>query len=147
MRGELMFAQIAHLLIETLFGFFVFLLLLRFHMQWLRAPFRNPIGQFVTALTNWIVLPARRLVPAVMGFDLATFLVAWLAEALMLTLLFWLGGSSFTIAPGIAAGVLFGIAAIELIRLSLYLLIGAVIVQVVISWVNPGASLAHSSTR
>jgi uncharacterized protein YggT (Ycf19 family) len=60
----------------------------------------------------------------------------------MLVLLFWLGGRSFASAPGIAAGVLFTLAAMELARASLYLLIGVVIVQVIISWVNPHAPLA-----
>src|SRR6266581_1006713 len=58
--GDAMFSQIAHLLIQTAFGLLVYTLLLRFYMQTLRAPFRNPVGQLVTALTNWIVLPARR---------------------------------------------------------------------------------------
>src|SRR5256885_4356861 len=52
--------------------FLVYVLLLRFYMQLLRAPFRNPVGQFVTALTNWIVFPARRLIPGLMGIDFAT---------------------------------------------------------------------------
>ena len=82
-----MFSQIAHLLIQTAFGFFVYALLLRFHMQWLRAPFRNPVGQFVSALTDWIVRPARRVVPGLFGLDLASILIAWTVEALMLVLL------------------------------------------------------------
>jgi len=52
-----MLSQIGHLLIQTVFGVFVYALLLRFYMQWLRAPFRNPVGQFVSALTDWIVGP------------------------------------------------------------------------------------------
>jgi len=44
--------QIAQLLIQTAFGLFLYALLLRFYMQALRAPFRNPVGQFVTALTD-----------------------------------------------------------------------------------------------
>lgn len=137
-----MLSQIAHLLVQTLLGLFVYLLLLRFYMQLLRAPFRNPVGGLVTALTNWIVLPARRVIPGLMGIDLATFFVAWFAQALMLTLLLWLRGASLASAPGIAAGLLFGLAAIGLVQASLYLLIGVVIVQVVISWVNPYAPLA-----
>jgi YggT family protein len=137
-----MLTQIAHLLIQTAFGFFVYALLLRFYMQWLRAPFRNPVGQFVSALTDWIVKPARRVVPGLLGLDLATILNAWFAEALMLVLLYWLRGFSFAGAPGIAAGLLFTIAAMELLRASLYLLIGVIIVQVIISWVNPHAPLA-----
>jgi YggT family protein len=134
--------QIAHLVIQTAFGVFVYALLLRFYMQWLRAPFRNPVGQFVSALTDWIVKPVRRFVPGLFGLDLATFLIAWFAEALMLVLIYWLRGVPFPAAPGIAAGMLFTLAAMELLRASLYLLIGVIIVQVVISWVNPHAPLA-----
>jgi YggT family protein len=134
--------QIAHLVIQTAFGVFVYALLLRFYMQWLRAPFRNPVGQFVSALTDWIVKPVRRFVPGLFGLDLATFLIAWFAEALMLVLIYWLRGVPFPAAPGIAAGTLFTLAAMELLRASLYLLIGVIIVQVVISWVNPRAPLA-----
>jgi len=137
-----MLNQIGHLLIQTAFGFLVYALLLRFYMQWLRAPFRNPVGQFVTALTDWIVRPARRVIPGLFGVDLSSILIAWLTEALMLVLLYWMRGFSFAGAPGIAAGALFTLAAMELVRASLYLLIGVIIVQVIISWVNPHAPLA-----
>jgi YggT family protein len=137
-----MLSQIAILLIKTAFGLFVYVLLLRFYMQLLRAPFRNPVGQFVAALSDWIVRPARRAIPGLFGLDLASFLLAWIAEALMLALLYWLRGFSFAGAPGIAAGVLFTLAALELLQISLYLLIGVVIIQVIISWVNPHTALA-----
>ncbi len=137
-----MLSQIGHLLIQTAFGFLVYALLLRFYMQWLRAPFRNPVGQFVTALTDWAVRPARRVIPGLFGVDLASILIAWFAEALMLVLLYWLRGFSFAAAPGVAAGLLFTLAAMELVRASLYLLIGVVVVQAIISWVNPHAPLA-----
>src|ERR671930_214798 len=55
-----MFAQIATFLIDTVVSFLVFLLLARFHFQWLRVPFRNPMGEFLLATTNWVVIPARR---------------------------------------------------------------------------------------
>jgi YggT family protein len=136
-----MLTQIAQLLIVNAFGLFVYALLLRFYMQLLRAPFRNPVGQLVTALTNWMVVPARRLIPGLAGIDLATILLAWILQALMLTLMLWLRGFAFASAPGAAAGLLFGLAAIELLQASLYLLIGVVIVQVLFSWFNPRAPL------
>src|SRR2546425_12034155 len=130
--GNAMFSQIANLLIQTAFGFFVYALLLRFYMQWLRAPFRNPVGQFVTALTDWAVRPVRRLIPGLFGVDLASILIAWFIEALLLVLLYWLKGFSFAGAPGIAAGVGFTIPALELPPASLFLLIGVVILPRVI---------------
>src|SRR6266850_2305290 len=75
-----MLSQIGSLLIQTVFGVFVYALLLRFYMQAFRAPFRNPVGQFVAALTDWIVRPARRAIPGLFGLDLASILIAWLAE-------------------------------------------------------------------
>src|SRR5438552_18512164 len=114
--GNAMFSQIAHLLIQTAFGFFVYALLLRFYMQWLRAPFRNPIGQFVSALTDWIVRPARRVVPGLFGLDLASILIAWVVEALMLVLRYWLRGFSFAGAPGLAAAMLLALAVLERTR-------------------------------
>ena len=138
-----MLVQIADLLVVNAFGLIVFALLLRFYMQLLRAPFRNPAGMFVTAITNWIVLPVRRVIPGLLGIDLATILLAWVAQALALTLLLLLrGGADLSIAPGIAAGLLFGKAALKLLQFSLYLLIGVVILQVLFGWFNPHTPIA-----
>ena len=54
-------------LIDVFFGLFTYTLLLRFVMQVLRAPFRNPAGQAVIALTDWIVKPLRRDFPGLQG--------------------------------------------------------------------------------
>lgn len=137
-----MLNQILHFLLDTVFGFFVFVLLARFYLQLMRAPFRNPLGQFVTALTNWLVLPARRLIPGMFGLDLASFLLAWLIQALLLFLLYLLKGGGLGPASGVLAGVIFSLALLELARFSLYLLIGVILIQAVISWVNPYAPLA-----
>lgn len=136
-----MLTQIGQFLIETLFGFFVYLLLLRFYMQWLRAPFRNPIGEFVATLTNWMVLPARRVIPGLFGLDLATLVLAWLAEVLMWLCMMWLRGLPAS-ASGALLGGLAALGAIELLRLSINLLIGIVLVQVILSWVNPNTPFA-----
>ena len=137
-----MLGQILRFLLDTVFGFFVFVLLARFYLQLLRAPLRNPLGQFVGALTNWLVLPARRLIPAMFGLDLASFLLAWLIEVLLVFLLYMLGGGSFAGGSGVAVGIFFTLGLLELARFSLYLLIGVILIQAVISWVNPYALLA-----
>jgi YggT family protein len=132
-----MLLQIAQLLIETISGFFVFLLLLRFYMQLFRAPFRNAVGEFITTLTNWMVLPVRRIIPGLFGLDLASLLLVWLVEAAMLFLLYAMRGMSLGAMPGAAGALVLVIAAVELVRFSIYLLIGVVLLQVVLSWVSP----------
>ncbi|MGD9952787.1 MAG: YggT family protein [Burkholderiales bacterium] len=131
-----MLVQIGQFLVDVVGSFLVFCLLARFHFQWLRVPFRNPVGEFLIAVTNWIVLPARRLVPPAAGLDLATLVAAWLLQALALTLLFALAG-------GGASALVFAAAAFDLVRYSLYILVFAVIVMVVLSWVNPGSPVAY----
>jgi YggT family protein len=130
------FAQIGVLLVDAVLSFFVFMLLARFHFQWLRVPFRNQAGEFVLATTNWLVMPVRRVVPGFAGLDLATLLLAWLLQALSL----WAQAAILGAEPTLA--VVVAIAAVDLLRYSLYILVFAVIVQFVLSWVNPYAPLA-----
>src|ERR1700751_6035496 len=71
-------------LIDVVFGLFTYALLLRFVMQFLRAPFRNPAGQAVIALTDWIVKPLRRIFPGYRGLDWASLLATYLFQVLWL---------------------------------------------------------------
>jgi YggT family protein len=130
------FAQIGVLLVDVVASFLVFMLLARFHFQWLRVGFRNPVGEFVIATTNWMVLPVRRVVPGLAGLDLSTLILAWLVQALGL----WAQAAIVGAEPGL--GTIAAIAAVDLLRYSLYILVFAVIVQAILSWVNPYAPLA-----
>lgn len=136
-----MFAQILEFLIDAISGILVLLLLARFHFQWLRVSFRNQVGEFVIALTNWMVMPARRVIPGLAGLDLPTLLLAWLLQAATLAIVYTLRGHDFSASGGSAAGVLFGLAGFDLLRLSLYILVFALIVQAVLSWTNPHTAL------
>jgi YggT family protein len=135
-----MLTQIFQFLLETVFGFMVFLLLSRFYMQFARVSFRNPIGQFVTTLSNWIVMPARRVIPGLFGLDMASLTCAWLMQAVLVALTLYLRG--LAIDSGTDLLVIFAIGFADLLRAAIQLLIGLIIVQVVISWVNPHAPLA-----
>jgi YggT family protein len=130
------FAQIGLFLVDAVVSFFVFLLLARFHFQWLRVPFRNPAGEFVLATTSWLVVPVRRVVPGFAGLDLPTLLLAYLLQALGL----WAQAAIVGAEPAVLTIAV--IALIDMVRYSLYILIFAVIVQAVLSWVNPYTPLA-----
>jgi len=114
-----MFAQIGVYLVEAVFGFFVFMLLTRFHFQWLRVSFRNQVGEFVLATTNAMVIPVRRFIPGLAGLDLTTLLLAWLLQMLSI----WLQATILGADPG--AAVLAAVAAVDLLRYSLYILVFA----------------------
>ncbi len=131
-----MLVQIGQFLVDVVGSFFVFILLARFHFQWLRVPFRNPIGEFMIAVTNWIVLPARRVIPPLAGLDLATLVAVWLLQALALTLLVAMAG-------GAGSTLVFVASAFDLVRYSLYILVFAVVVQAVLTWVNPHSPVLY----
>jgi len=133
-----MIEQIGELLIRTAFGLVTYLALARFFMQAFRAPFRNPVGQFVVALTDWAVLPLRRVVPAAGGYDLSSLVLAWIAKLLELIALYTLVGGGLATA----GTLLFFWSVIELFRACLYLAMFVVIVQVIMSWVSPYSPLA-----
>lgn len=126
-------------LLDALLQPFAALLLLRFHLQWLRAPMRNSPGEFVMTLTNFLVLRARRFIPPVLGYDAASLLLAFLVEAAYLIAVLWVQGFPFDVfpLPGLLAW-----AAVKLLKLSLYLLMGALFIQAILSWVNPHTPVA-----
>jgi YggT family protein len=132
-----MITQILVFLLETFLGLFALALLLRFWLQALRAPLRNTMYTFLAALTDWIVVPARRVIPGLWRTDLSTLVLAWLTEVVLLLATFALLG--FSLGPGLAANLvmILLLAAVELLKLSLYILMVAVIAQVVLSWVAP----------
>jgi YggT family protein len=129
-------------LIETAAGLFTLMFLLRFYLQWARAPQRNPISDFVNALTNFAVRPARRVIPGLWGLDLASLALAWLVQFLDLFLILQLRGYEFGAAPGQAILAMLLLAAVMLMRLGLYVVIVVLIAQAVLSWVNPYSPVA-----
>ena len=115
--------------------------LLRFLMQWARVPFRNPVGQFVIAASDWAVLPARKLIPGFWGMDIASLVLAWLVQCTYYAAAFALSGIGELVTLA-AAGSLALVALIETLRLFLYLIFGIVIITAIMSWVNPYAPMA-----
>lgn len=119
-------------LLDVVLQSFAAILLLRFHLQWLRAPLRNPVGEFVMVFTDFIVLRARRYIPSAWGFDSSTLLLALMVETLYLAGVMLIQGFG-----GFPLAGLLALAAVKLLKISLYLLMGAVFAQAILSWVNP----------
>jgi YggT family protein len=145
-----MFASALIFLVDTAFGLFVVALLLRFYLQWARAPFRNPLSEFLGALTDFAVRPARRFIPGLWGLDLATLALAWFAQFIELAIVLYLKGYQLGSQAGLAFVALTLMAAVALVKLMLYIVMVAVIVQAVLTWVNPYSPvmpLLNSLTR
>ena len=115
---------------------FILAALIRFWMQAFRAPSRNPIAYFSMAVTDWAVKPLRRVVPGVLKLDWASLIVAWALEFVLQAVLVFLLSPAPIENPAVLS-VVFFMAFVEMIRLSIYIFMGALIIQVVLSWVSP----------
>lgn len=129
------------MVIDAVGGFLTILLLVRFYMQLAQVGFRNQLGHFVMQATDWLVLPLRRVVPALRGLDLASLLPALLLQTLIVLLTLWIRGATLRAEFYQLLPVLVGFGLLELMKLSVYLLIGAVLISAVLSWVNPFSPL------
>ena len=121
-------------LIQTLGGFYAFVAMLRFLLQLTKADFYNPVSQFVVKVTSPVLMPLRRFIPGFRGMDISSLVLAWLVKTAVLFLVGLLAGL------GLASigAVIWSIPA--LVELTIDVFIYAVIVRVVLSWVNPNPS-------
>lgn len=134
-------------LLQTLMGVYVLIVLLRFFLQLFKADFYNPISQLIVKATAPLLRPLRRLIPGFGGIDLASLVLAWLLKTVELTLVLLVLGQGLN-----PLGALFW-SLPELVGLTINMFLIAILMQVILSWVNagggynPAVSLLHSLTE
>lgn len=136
----------AGFLVETLVGLYILAVLLRFLLQLVGAEFYNPVSQFLVQVTEPVLGPVRRVVPGLWGIELGTVLVLLALTLAKLYLLAWIAGA----VP--ALGGMLVLAVADLTRLTVYVLLIAVLIRVILSWVgprsyNPALGLLYSLTE
>ena len=125
-------AEAIGFLISTLFGLYLIAVALRFLLQYVRADFYNPISQFVIALTNPPLRPLRRLIPGFRGIDWPCLVLLLVLKMIELGLLGLVYAGRFLAPTGLLV-----LSIAELLNLVTYIFIVAVLIQIVLSWVNP----------
>jgi len=129
-------------LLDVVFSLLTYSFLLAlFAMQWLRAPFRNPVGQAVAALTDWAGQAA-----AARGAGIPRHRLVDVAPRLARGRLLWLVALALVVGragPGAAGVVMLALlAVVEIVKAMLWLLIIVVIAQAILSWTSPDGPLA-----
>jgi YggT family protein len=127
---------------QVVFGLLTLTLLLRFYLQWVRAPYRNPLADFVNALTDFMVRPARRVLPGLWGIDLPTLLLAWLMQLLEWLIVLQVRGFRFGAEVGMALVGIAAVAAVAVAQMLVYIVLFSTLLQALLSWINPGSPIA-----
>lgn len=118
-------------LVQTLFGFYIVVIMLRFLLQTVRADFYNPLVQFLVKVTNPPLLPLRRYIPGLWGLDMASIVLMLVVQFVELWLVFYL------VEREAHLGGLLVLSVAELLQLLINVFFWAVLIQVILSWVNP----------
>jgi YggT family protein len=133
-------------LVQVLFGLYAVIVMLRFLLQLVRADFYNPLSQFIVKATSPVLNPLRRIVPGVGGRDIASLVLAWLVIGLELLLVFLISGQGLQLLASLL------LALPKLVELTINIFLFSILIQVILSWVNPGVhnpavSVIHSLTE
>lgn len=131
-----MFSDIFTVLLETVAALIGIALLLRAYMNYVGLPARNPLAQFVLALTDWLVRPLRRAVPAAGRIDTASLLGAYVIAVLSVALLQVVARGDVGLGAALIGGF------IRVVRWALLSVMSLTILYALLSWINPHAPMA-----
>ena len=126
-------SQVGLLLINTAGSMILFIVMLRFLLQLVRADFYNPISQFVVKFTNPVLIPLRRVIPGFGGLDVSSLLLAYAVQLLTMAAIILVAGY------GVPWPSLFIWAVIGIASLLLNIYFWGLIVIVVASWIAPNS--------
>lgn len=132
-----MFSSAFNFLLNIVLNTLTMMFLLRFFMQLFKTSFNNPLGQMVITLTDFAVKPARKIIPSWGKIDLSTLLLAFVAQLLLQLAMLWLSGFPMSVAPNAIWPSIIGLSIVGLIRAVLDLFFYAILLQAILSWVNP----------
>jgi YggT family protein len=130
-----MWFQMLSMVLDVVAGLVAGTCLLRLWMQRQRISFHQPVGRFVFALTDWLVLPLRKAIPAWSAWDLSSLVGAWLIKLVQVALLWLLSGGA---APWV---LLPWFSLLSLAQLVVSALSALVLVYAVMSWISPGSPM------
>lgn len=121
-------------LITTLFDLYLFVLVIRAILVWIRADYFNPLSQFIVKLTNPLITPLRRFIPNAGRIETATVLCILFFEIV-----------KFFLVSLLAVGLpnVFGLIVLALadsMKLVLNTLFYAILIQALLSWIQPNFS-------
>lgn len=125
-------------LINTVFDLFLFILMVRIILVYVRANYFDPLTQLITKLTDFAVKPLRRIIPNIYRFETASIVLVIILELIKFSLIL-----SLTVGiHNIMALFIFSFA--DMIKLLLQTFFYAILIQAIMSWVQPVSMMAHS---
>jgi YggT family protein len=121
-------------IVDTLLWLLTLAFVLRLLFQWVRADFRDPMADAIVRVTNWLILPLRRLLPPIGKVDTATVVAVFAVASLRTFIILLLTGVEATGDWGLFARI----TILDLAGLVLRIYLFAMLVYWLTSFVSPG---------
>lgn len=137
-----MLSTALHFLLSTIFNLLTLLFLLRFFLQLFKSPFNNPLSYMVVSLTDFAVKPTRRIIPSWGRIDLSTLILALLTQFLLQLSLIWLRDIPINLVGNSIWTSIIGMSFLGVFRTILDVFFYAILLQVILSWVNPQSPIS-----
>ncbi len=125
--------DVLYFLVDTFFSLVFFVFLLRLLLQWARADFRNPLAQAILRLSNWLIMPLRRILPPIGRIDTASVVAVLLVAVAQVAALTLVRG--FGLPDTLD---LLRLAALAILRSALWVYFWAIFIYALLSMVAPG---------
>ncbi|WP_251975673.1 YggT family protein [Salinicola avicenniae] len=123
------------MLINSLVSIYLFVLMLRFLLQFSQADYYNPLSQGVVKATQPVVAPLQKILRPIGRIDIATLFAGFLLKALVILAIFQFAGFG---VPPLQGLLLAAVAGVLNAILKIYFF--ALIIMIILSWVAPQAS-------
>lgn len=127
-------ANAGEYLITLIFQLYILAVMMRFLLQLVRADFYNPLSQLLITITNPVLRYLRRWIPGYAGIDWPSLLLMFVLQAVELSLIALLEPVAFPAISG-----LFLLTLTYLLKMVIWIYIFVILLQAIISWINPGA--------
>ncbi len=126
--------DIANLLIQTFFNFYILALLLRLLLQMSKADSYNPISQFLVKVTRPVLAPSRRMIPSIGKIDTATVVIVLLLQMIATAVLVVIQGYPL---PNLVSLAIWGLLGTVGMVINIYFV--GILASIILSWVAPGS--------
>lgn len=129
-------------LLQALLSLLTLAFLLRFYFQLTKVSFQQPAAQMIVTLTNFAVKPLRRIVPSFKKLDISTLLLAYITQLVLTICTMLLKEFPLLIAGNGIWLNIFAVGLIGIISMSITIFMYAVLIQAILSWINPYTPVA-----
>lgn len=121
----------ATFIVETVFGIYVLIVMLRFLLQLVHADFYNPLSQLLVTATQPPLRYLRRIIPGVGGIDVSSAVLALIVQFAELALVMLILGRDASLLG------LLVLSAVRLLELAVYVMMFSIFILVILSWIQP----------